>query len=686
MYNILTSHKPKEFNLERFWELESLGIDSNTTDVETVDYMETYQKSAIEFRENKYIAKLPWKPDHEPLPTNFVVTKRRTENVIRKLSQDPKMLKVYGQIFNDQERRGFIEKVKDPDISKGIVHYIPHHPVKKDSTTAPIRIVYDCSCRQASQLPSLNDCLMNTPPILNDLTKILIRFRLSPVAIVTDIEKAFLHVGLHEQDRDVTRFLWLDNPVDQQSDLATFRFKSVLFGATCSPFILNAVLLKHLQQTENETTKILTRDLYVDNILSSICNKTQAVTYFKEARQLMLNAGFNLRSWTSNNENVRNLAIKEDVLDTDKEAKILGMRWNVETDELSYAKRVLPFVSSNITKREILKESSKIFDPLGFLSPVSIRAKILMQDLWKECYDWDEPLPENLQLQWMDLAKDIGIVTSMKLPRQYFTGNTNSRSLHVFVDASMKAYGAVAYMYLSKGHSAALVMAKTRVAPVKTLTLPQLELMAAVIGACLTQHLKSTLECTDVTLWSDSQIVLQLLKTSKPLKRFVSNRIKEINELTEECKWKYCPTNCNPADLLTRGITAKQFMGNVLWKTGPTCLIQNSANLETHLPINTALSVLADDNEETLDEESNTDKNDNLHFGIDKIINANRYGSYKKLLRVTTYIQRFIQNCKTTKSIRNTGEIQPDELQQSTILWIRCYQATAYPGEVRALT
>ncbi|CAG2216955.1 unnamed protein product [Mytilus edulis] len=284
------------------------------------------------------------------------------------------------------------------------------------------------------------------------------------------------------------------------------------------------------------------------------------------------------------------------VLDTDKEAKILGMRWNVDTDELSYAKRVLPSVSSNITKREILKESSKLFDPLGFLSPVSIRTKILMQDLWKERYDWDEPLPENLQLQWKDLAKDIGIVTSMKLPRQYFTGNTNSRSLHVFVDASMKAYGAVAYMYLSKGHSAALVMAKTRVAPVKKLTLPQLEIMAAVIGVRLTQHLKSTLECTDVTLWSDSQIVLQWLNTSKPLKRFVSNRIKEINELTEECKWKYCPTNCNPADLLTRGIIAKQFMESVLWKTGPTCLIQNSTNLETHIPINTALSVLADDN------------------------------------------------------------------------------------------
>ncbi|XP_063418161.1 uncharacterized protein LOC134700945 [Mytilus trossulus] len=132
MYSILTWHKPEELNLERFWELESLGADSNTTDGETVDFKETDQKSAIEFREHKYIAKLPWKPDHEPLPTN--VTKRRTENVIRKLSEDPKMLKVYGQIIKDQERRGFIEKVKDFNISKGIVQYIPHHPVKKKYT------------------------------------------------------------------------------------------------------------------------------------------------------------------------------------------------------------------------------------------------------------------------------------------------------------------------------------------------------------------------------------------------------------------------------------------------------------------------------------------------------------------------------------------------------------------------
>ncbi|VDI20809.1 Hypothetical predicted protein [Mytilus galloprovincialis] len=164
---------------------------------------------------------------------------------------------------------------------------------------------------------------MNTPPILNDLTKILIRFRLNRSVITTDIEKAFLHVGLHEDDRDVTRFLWLSNPSDPDNHLIEYRFKAVLFGAICSPFILNGTLSKHLQQTDNTTTKLLERDLYVGNILSSLNTEDDAIVYFKEARTLMNKAGFNLRSWTLNSEKVRTLAARENILDTDEQTQIL---------------------------------------------------------------------------------------------------------------------------------------------------------------------------------------------------------------------------------------------------------------------------------------------------------------------------------------------------------------------------
>ena len=114
---------------------------------------------------------------------------------------------------------------------------------------------------------------MSMPPELNDLSKILLRFRLNHFAITTDIEKALLHVGLCEEDRNVTHFLWLSHPSDVRSQLS-------LFGARCSPFILNAILLKQLRKSENKTAKLLEQDLYVDNILSSISNKDNALPYF----------------------------------------------------------------------------------------------------------------------------------------------------------------------------------------------------------------------------------------------------------------------------------------------------------------------------------------------------------------------------------------------------------------------
>lgn len=185
------------------------------------------------------------------------------------------MLHIYGEIISDQEQRGFIEKVESDTVPNGKVHYIPHHPVKKDSSTTLIRIVYDCSCRQSSDKPSRNDCLRNDPPMLNDITSILMRFRRNQLAVATDIEKAFLQIGLEEEDRDVTRFFWFKDPTDPTSELITYRVKAVLFGATCSPFILNTTLLRHLQDNANDVTDIINDDLYVDNISYQVSRRKQ---------------------------------------------------------------------------------------------------------------------------------------------------------------------------------------------------------------------------------------------------------------------------------------------------------------------------------------------------------------------------------------------------------------------------
>lgn len=153
------------------------------------------------------------------------------------------------------------------------------------------------------------------------------RFRLHRYAVTTDIEKASLHVGLHKQDRDVTRFFWLSDPNDPESALITYRFRVVLFGATCSPFILNATLQKHLSDSRNTTTAgIIERDLYVDNAISSFDQSNELMQYFHESRTLLSHAGMNLRSWMSNSKQLCKLAVDEQVLDNDSTAKVLGMR------------------------------------------------------------------------------------------------------------------------------------------------------------------------------------------------------------------------------------------------------------------------------------------------------------------------------------------------------------------------
>jgi len=679
--NVLTT-PPDISDMEKFWKLESMGISSDENDSTNKQKLKSYQNEAISFSEGKYTAKLPWKQDHPPLPSNYEISLKRTQNTIKRLARTPEIFKKYGEIIADQEKRGFIERVEKSETTSNRVHYIPHHAVKKDSTTTPIRIVYDCSCRQSRDSPCLNDCLESTPPELNDVTSVLIGFRRHRYAIATDIEKAFLHVQLDEKDRDVTRFLWLSDPSDPDSPLCTYRFKVVLFGCTSSPFILNATLLKHIDESqENWVCPYLKQDLYVDNILSSFAKEDSVLDYFRSARALMLDAGFNLRSWTSNNESVRNLAKANGVLDIDSQTKVLGMLWDVVSDKLSYPVREIE-IHDHVTKREILQQTSRIYDPLGLISPVTVRAKLLLQTLWQHKFDWDTPLPGEIQEKWIRLASDLdSVIANTTFTRHYFDCNAEQMEnagadLHIFVDASIHSYGAVAY--LCNGNQSTLVMAKNRVAPLKKLTLPRLELMAAVVGSRLATHLEKSMTVRNVHFWSDSQIVLHWLHSKKSLRRFETNRVMEIRELHPDRKWTYCPTNENPADLLTRGISARQYRDSNLWKNGPEWICDSAKWPKWD---QSQTSVLLSTGEEHSDETPCVQDLPTVN-GVHSVIHIDSYSRYSKLLRVTAYVLRFIHNCRRQHHDRHVSVLKVHELQSAERLWITSCQATAFRDEI----
>ena len=571
------------------------------------------------------------------------------------------------------------------------VHYLPHHPVKKESTTTPIRIVYDCSSRQSKEHASLNDCLLVGPPFLNDLCSIIIRFRHHKFAFATDIEKAFLHVRLHDSDRDSTRFLWVSDISNPFGTLTTYRFKVVPFGTSSSPFMLNATLDLHLRKFSSSVAKDMQSNLYVDNLISGCDSEQQLMDYYAQSRSTMNQANFNLRSWSSNSHKLRATTESEKTNDSNTCVSLLGLRWNTLHDTIGFITKSFSSLTSSplVTKRQILHDSAQIYDPLGLITPITVKAKLLLQALWKKKVDWDEPVDQGTHDKWQHIATDIQEVTTSVYPRCYFTQHiypVSSKQIHVFADASLCAYGAVAY--LQHNDQAALVMSRSRVAPVRSITLPKLELMAAVIATRLTQFLIQSLYLapdTTVHLWSDSQITLHWMydiKETSATKPFIANRVAEITQSFPASVWTYVPTDDNPADLLTRGISAKQLKSSQLWLHGPSWLT-SADQWPTWSPANVLhlQNIDMDDTQEV----SNKPTNPAETCGIHLVIDASRYSRLTKLLSVTILVLCFGHNLKHSQD-KLTGPITAKELSDATMIWIKTSQELEYFEEITNMT
>ena len=441
------------------------------------------------------------------------------------------------------------------------MHYMPHFPVFKESSTTAMRIVYDASAKISSKALSLNDCLHTGPNLIQRLQSMLLTFRSHKIAFTADIEKAFLQIELNTQDRDATRFLWLkdvDKSANNPDNLVVYRFCRVLFGAAPSPYLLNATIQHHLIKQDDWISEDLQRSIYMDNVVTETDTEPEALQYYTPSRNCFQKAGMNLRQWTSNSPALNRQA-HDDGVYAEPMVKVLGLNWNTKTDtlSLSLAKLIKETNSTEkVSKRSVLSLSSKLYDPLGFVEPVTVKAKIMMQELWKHNLTWDKELPGNFKENWIKWLNELQNLTPLEIPRQYFNNVCNEVQLHVFCDSSQLAYGAVAYLRETtpnSGTTCTFVMSKSKVAPIKPQTMPRLELLAAVL-AVLPKFYTS-----QIVLWSDSQIVLSWISSSKPLRQqFIQHRVQLIRDITSQSTWRYCPTTSNPADLITRGLDAKQ--------------------------------------------------------------------------------------------------------------------------------
>ncbi|XP_053372742.1 uncharacterized protein LOC128546345 [Mercenaria mercenaria] len=257
-------------------------------------------------------------------------------------------------------------------------------------------------------------------------------------------------------------------------------------------------------------------------------------------------------------------------------------------------------------------------------------------------------------------------------------------SLHIFVDASTLSYGATAYLCTS--NQSTLVMAKTRVAPLKKLTLPRLELMAAVVGSRLATHLQSScnIGSNNTYLLSDSRIFLHWLQTNKSLKRFVKNRVKEIQQLTCSQNWKYCPTQDNPADLMTRGISATLFTNSKIWMNGLSLITKPLNWPAWHNNDATVMTTVSSDSLEYEQGRQPPQDSPESRTELRNFIDVTKISKYTKLQRVTAYVLRFINKCRE-KTYPHHDQLTTNELQKAEVVLLHSCQHNTYQEEITKL-
>ncbi|CAG7784684.1 unnamed protein product [Allacma fusca] len=505
-----------EFEIKKFWEIEEVPSASQSLTKEEREWESNFNSTTIRREDGSFQVELPFKKDQAPLRNSKNMALRWFYNLESKLEKSPKLKETYHAQMRNLIKAGHVEAVRSEKIkiSESSVYYLPHHGViKESSSTTKLRIVFDASAKSTSG-QSLNDQLMVGPVCQEDLFSILVRFRWWKVPMTADIKEMYLNIWMRESHRNFQRIYWR---FTTKENIQTFRLAKVTFGESCAPAQAIEALRKLAEiyaQEFPEAAKVLLRDFYVDDCLTGASSTEKAISLQSELRQLTEKGHFNLRKWSSADSEVLE-SIPEEFrethlplnLDKDSAIKALGLIWNPGSDQFQF-KVQLP-KSSQVTKRIILSEISRVFDPLGLLAPVTIRAKTLMRRLWTADIRWDSSPPLDIKSDWEEYQKDVQRIDALRIPRWISLQDVISQELHGFSDASTKAYAAAVYLRRisrSAEVSVKLIASKSRVAPIKGTSIPRLELCAAELLANLMQAIQQSLpeEFPKVYGWTDS--------------------------------------------------------------------------------------------------------------------------------------------------------------------------------------
>ncbi|GFY08243.1 integrase catalytic domain-containing protein [Trichonephila clavipes] len=370
--------------------------------------------------DGRYVVRLPFHSSPSKLGDSRESAIRRFKSLEHSLIKKPAIYSQYRDFMQEYLTLGHMELVPKNDYAKREAYYLPHHAVLRDSSTTKLRVVFDASAKSTSGY-SLNDILMVGPRLQRDVYPILLSFRTFQIAVCADLEKMFRQIRISSEDTNWQRILWRDNPKETVKE---YRLATVTYGTSCAPY-LSTRTLTQLAFDERERYPLASfatlHHFYVDDLLSGAATEKEAVELVWQLKEMMKKGGFNLRKWQSNSEIViKEVAENKDLkrVQNDEEIKILGIQWNPKSDFFSFSVSLLE-ERCIYSKRDVLSEIARVFDPLGLLSPCIVFMKILLQELWKLNLEWDEPIPEDLNKQWTTFRKELHLIEKIKIPREF---------------------------------------------------------------------------------------------------------------------------------------------------------------------------------------------------------------------------------------------------------------------------
>ena len=707
------SYEELKQSVDRLWELEHEGFATeecvwSKTDEQVIEYW----NDNIQFKEGHYELPIPWKADVH-VPNNYTQAQARLTSTYRSVNKKGILVK-YNTEFDKLFDKGFAESVpafQGSDERK--VWYLPHHPVINDKKPDKLRVVFDCSARYGGE--SLNDKCYQGPNLNNNLTHVLLRFRQHPVGIMADIESMFYQVWVSNQDRDALRFIWYDCKTGEE---VVSRMKVHIFGGVWCPCIATYALRRTIvdQEVEDQfVKKVISKSFYVDDLLQSVSDVEEAEKVINQVRLVLGKGGFNLTKFISNNPQIMETVPEESQAKEIKNksleeksnqinSKVLGINWNVTKDEFQVSTEV-KINSGVLTRRKMLSTIASMYDPLGLVSPTAVVGKIIFQEATRIKLDWDEEVPVQLQEEWNKWLKSIQDLNKISFPRCLTNpvpeAEETTYQVHNFSDASEKGYGCCSYLRTtqalkdgSKKVDVRLIASKSRVSPINKVSIPRLELQAALLAAQLNNTIIKELELPikESFFWTDSQITLAYIQNEdRRWKTYVANRVAKIKSITTREQWRFIPGKENPADLASRGASAEDLQQST-WMSGPKWLESEQQNTspvsavevpEEDLEIKKEISKITTNLSKKSNQENQIKSNqeNQAEHPINQLIN--HFSEWYKIKKAVAWLLKVKTSLQNKKKLEKKMSVE--DLEQAEITIIKHIQEENFPEEIRRL-